>query len=150
MLGCCQLKLISLSSMIVLQPPLLCKGWDCHPLCVWGQFSTEPVIAQLTAEFCPSGQYLSFLCEAFFSERSWTVVAHKWSSLSRVLLLFFLRFSSISLTLYFSDTSGSNILFLSSLLLSQRSRNSEVTRFFLFFLCNVCKESHWLFQSLLC
>ena len=34
LLGCCQLQLISLSSMVVLQPPLLCEGWGGHPLCL--------------------------------------------------------------------------------------------------------------------
>ena len=46
-------------------------------------------------------------------------------------------------SLYFSDPSGSNFFFLSSLLLSHRSRISAVTQgFFLW--------SYWLFQSLLC
>ena len=43
--------------------------------------------------------------------------------------------------LYFSDPSGSNILFLSSLLVSHRSRNSAVTQcffIFLFFYCCFC------------
>ena len=34
LLGCCQLQLTSLSSMIVLQPPLLCERWDGHLLCL--------------------------------------------------------------------------------------------------------------------
>ena len=34
LLGCCQLQLTSLSSIIVLQPNLLCKGWGGHPLSV--------------------------------------------------------------------------------------------------------------------
>ena len=32
LLGCCQLQLTSLSSVIVLQPKLLCEGWGGHPL----------------------------------------------------------------------------------------------------------------------
>ena len=36
LLGCCQRQLTSLSSMIVLQPPLLCEGWGGHPLCLSG------------------------------------------------------------------------------------------------------------------
>ena len=55
-------------------------------------------------------------------------------------------------SLYFSDPSGSNRFFLSSLL-SRRSRISAVTLFFLAFFfsfVDVCQGSHWLFQSLLC
>ena len=33
LLGCCQLQLTFLSSVIVLRPPLLCEGWGGHPLC---------------------------------------------------------------------------------------------------------------------
>ena len=107
------------------------------------------------------------------------------------LQLFFLRFSSVSLhcspiqffcslshaplafcmhllmllftSLYFSDPSGSDRFFLSSLLLSHRSRISAVIQFFFFFFCvcvcvcvfvfpsdDVCQGFHWLFQSLLC
>ena len=36
LLGCCRLQPTSLSSMIVLQPPLLCEGWCGHPLCLSG------------------------------------------------------------------------------------------------------------------
>ena len=72
-----------------------------------------------------------------------------------LLLLFFLRCSSISqhcspiqfslaffmhlltlfTSLYFSDPSGSNLFFLSSLLLSHRSRISAVTQSFFFWRC---------------
>ena len=38
-LGCCRLQLTSLSSMIVLQPPLICEGWGGHPLCLSGDSS---------------------------------------------------------------------------------------------------------------
>ena len=31
----------SLSSLIALQPPLLCERWGGHYLSVWGQFSTD-------------------------------------------------------------------------------------------------------------
>ena len=57
--------------MIVLQPPLLSKGWGCHLLCLsWD----SPVLMdlhwpcglQLNAVFCPLVQHLSFFCEAFF------------------------------------------------------------------------------------
>ena len=35
----CWLQLTSLSSMIVLQPPILCEGWVGHPLCLSGYSS---------------------------------------------------------------------------------------------------------------
>ena len=35
----CPLTSVSLSSMIVLQPPLLCEGWGGHPLCLSGDGS---------------------------------------------------------------------------------------------------------------
>ena len=41
LLGCWWLQLTSLSSMIVLQPPLLCEGWGGHPLCVSGDSSVQ-------------------------------------------------------------------------------------------------------------
>ena len=71
LLGCCRLQLTSLSSVIVLQPPLLCEGLGGNPLCLSGDSSVLldlhcPVIVQLSAVFCPSVQYLSFFCEAFF------------------------------------------------------------------------------------
>ena len=58
LLGCCQLQLTSLSSVIVLQPRLLCEGW------------VGLVVVQLRAVFCPSVQYLSLYCEAF----SWMIL----------------------------------------------------------------------------
>ena len=39
LLGCCRLQLTFLSSMIMLQPPLLCEGWGGHPLCLSGDSS---------------------------------------------------------------------------------------------------------------
>ena len=39
LLGCRRLQLTSLSSMIVLQPPLLCEGWGGHLLCLSGYSS---------------------------------------------------------------------------------------------------------------
>ena len=117
-----------------------------------------------------------------FPKRSWTVVAFpcftvvkSFTSWYALLLLFFLILSSMSLhcspirfslaffmhllmllftSLYFSDPSGSNLFFLSSLLLSHRSRISAVIQDFFFFFFfssdDVCQESHWLSQSLLC
>ena len=104
------------------------------------------VIVQLSIVFCPLIQYVSFFCEAF-PERPWTVkafpsfiMAKSFTSWHALLLLFFLRFSPTSLhcspiqfsfaffihllvllftSLYFSDPSGSNLFFFSSLLLSQ-------------------------------
>ena len=93
-----------------------------------------------------------------FPERSWTVVAFpcftvvkSFTSWVALYLLFFLRFSLISphcfpiqfslalamhllmllfTSLYFSAPSGSNLFFLSSLLLSHRSRISAVIKGF--------------------
>ena len=50
--------------------------------------------------------------------------------------------------LAFSAPSGPNLFFLSSLLLSHRSKNSAVIQGFSS--DDVCQGSHWLFQSLLC
>ena len=44
LLGCCRLQPTSLSSLIVLQPPLLCEGWGGHPLCLFGD---SPVLMDL-------------------------------------------------------------------------------------------------------
>ena len=63
LLGCCRLQLTSLSSMIVLQPPLLCEGWGGHPLCLSGYSSVlmdlhwpcgcaEPACFHATLETC--------------------------------------------------------------------------------------------------
>ena len=96
-----------------------------------------------------------------FPERSWTAVAFpiftvvkSFTSWYALILLSFLRFPSILLhcstiqfsfaffmhllmllftSLYFSDSSGSNRFFLSSLLLSHRLRMSAVTQFFCLF-----------------
>ena len=159
LLGCCRLRLTSLSSVIVLRPPLLCKGWGGHPLCLSGYSS---VLMDLHWP-CGIGigigpeQYsvhrLSICCSSVwhFPEQSWTVVAFpcftvvkSFTSWYALLLLFFLRFSSLHCApiqsslaffmhllmlftaLYFSDPSGSNLFFLSSLLLSHRSRISAV------------------------
>ena len=87
LLGCCRLQLASLSSTIVLQPPLLCEGWGGYPLCLLGDssvmFSTGLVTVQLRAVFCPSAQCLSFFCEAFrhFPERSWARVCQVFHEL---------------------------------------------------------------------
>ena len=177
----CQTRLqpTSLSSLIVLQPPLLCERWGGHPLCL---SRDGPALMDLhwscdCTVFCPSVQYLSFFFKAF----SCTILDSSSFSLFHsgqvfhemvcplVLLLFFLRFSSISphcsiqfsfaffmhllmllfTSLYFSDPSGSNRFFLGSVLLSRRSRISAVTEVF-FSSNDVCQGSHWLLQSLLC
>ena len=44
LLGCCRLQLTSLTSMIVLQPPLLFEGWGGRPLCLSGD---SPVLMDL-------------------------------------------------------------------------------------------------------
>ena len=60
--GSCRLQLTSLSSMIVLQAPLLCEGLSGHPLCLSGESSVPMdlywLCLQLRAVFCPSVQYL--------------------------------------------------------------------------------------------
>ena len=105
-----------------------------------------------------------------FPERSWIVVAFPFFTMVKsftswyaLLLLIFFIFSPISphcspiqfslaffmhllmllfILLYFSDASGSNIFFLTSLLLSHSSRISAVTQgvFFLFFLTMFAKD----------
>ena len=94
--------------MIVLQPPLLCEGWVvilwvCLGTVQYWWISTGLVVVQLRAVFWPSVQYLSLFCVAFLNEY-WTVVAFicftvvkSFTSKYALLLLFFLRFSSISL-----------------------------------------------------
>ena len=128
----------------------------------WGQFSTDE--SPLALWLYSSEQYSVHrfsICRSsvrHFPERSWTVVAFpcftvvkSFTSWYALLLLFFLRFSSISLhcspiqfslaffmhllmllctSLYFSDPSGSNLSFLSSLLLSHRSRTLAVIQLF--------------------
>ena len=130
-------------------------GWSSS-VSVWGKFSTDG--SPLALWLYSSKQYSVHrfsICRSsvrHFPERSWTVVAYpcftvvkSFTSWYALLLLFFLRFSSVSLQLspikfclaffmlmllftflYFSDPSGSNLFFLSSLLLSHRSRISAV------------------------
>ena len=66
--------------MIVLRPPLLCKGWGGHPLRLsWVQFSTDG--SPLALWLYSSEQYSVHrfsICRSsvrHFPERSWTVVA---------------------------------------------------------------------------
>ena len=95
--------------MIVLQPPLPCEGWGGRPLCVSGDSS---VLMDLHWP-CSFTAQSSILVHRFsicrssvrhFPERSWTVIAFpcftvvkSFTSWYALLLLFFLRFSSISL-----------------------------------------------------
>ena len=108
LLGCFWLQLISLSSVIVLQPPHLCKGWGGHPLSDWGQSSTDR--SPLALWLYSSVQYsvpqfsISHSSVRHYSEQSLTVVAFPCFTVAKsfmswyaLLLLFFLRFSSISL-----------------------------------------------------
>ena len=130
---------------------------------VWGPSSTNR--SPLALWVYSSVQYSSHLFSIsrspvkHFPERSRTVlvtpcftVVKSFTIWYALLLLFFLRFSSISLhsspiqfsfaffmhllilllftSLYFSDPSGSNRFFLSSLLLWHRSRITAVTQFF--------------------
>ena len=138
-------------------------GWPSS-LSVWVQFSTDG--SPLALWLYNSEQYSVHrfsICRSsvrHFPERSWTVVAFpcftvvkSFTSWYALLLLFFLRFSSISLhcspiqfsfaffmyflmllftSLYFRNPSDSNLFFFTSLLLSHRSRISAVTQVFFF------------------
>ena len=141
-------------------------GWSSS-VSVWGQFSTDgsPFALWLYSSMQYSVHRFSISRSSVrhFPQRSWTVVAFlcftvvksfmSWYTLE---LLFFLRFSSISLhcspvqfsfaffmhllmllftSLYFLDPSGSNRFCLSSFLLSHRSRISAVTQVFFFWRC---------------
>ena len=128
---------------------------------VWGQFGTDgsPLALWLysSEQYCVHGFSIRHSSVRHFPERSWTVVTfpcftviESFTSWYVLLLLFFLRFSPISLlfsypvffslfmhllmvlftSLYFSDPSCSNLFFLSSLLLSHGSRISAVTQVF--------------------
>ena len=136
LLECCRLQPISLSSMIVLQPPVLCEGWVGHPLCLSGD---SPVLMDLQWPCDCTAQYsilsigsVSFvpLLEFFFF---WTILDSNSFSLFHsgqvfhelvcpltvvlpLMHLLMLLFTS----LYVSDPSGSNPFFLSSLLLWHR------------------------------
>ena len=118
---------------------------DGSPLALWLYSSVRYSVHRFSISRCSVKR---------FPKRSWTGVAFpcftavkSFTSWYALLLLFFLRFSSISLhcspiqfsfaffvhlsvllftSLYFSDPSGSIFFFLSSLLLSHRSRISAV------------------------
>ena len=138
-------------------------GWSSS-VSVWVQFSTDgsPLALSLYSSEHYSVHRFS-ICRSsvrHFPERSWTVVTFpcftvvkSFTSWYALLLLFFFRFSSISLhcspiqfslalfmlllmllftSLYFAAPSGSNLFFLSSPLLSHRSRISAVIQGFLF------------------
>ena len=165
---CLDIQLTSLSSLIVLQPPLLCEGWGGHPLCLSGDNSVLmdlhwPFSCTAQSSILSIGSVSVALSVRHFPERSWTVVAFpcftvvkSFTSWYVLLLLFFIRFSSISLhcspiqfsfaffmhllillftSLYFSGPSASNLFFLKSLLLSHRSRISAVIQGFFLWRC---------------
>ena len=102
LLECCRLQPTSLSSMIVLQPPLLCEGWGGRPLCLSGDCS---VLTNLSWPCdCTAQSSISRSSVRHFPEQSWTIVtfpclkmAKSFTSWYALLLLFFLRFSSVSL-----------------------------------------------------
>ena len=133
---------------------------------VWGQSSTDgcPLACDCTAQ-CSIVHRFSISCSSVrhFPGGSWRVAAFPYFTVVKsftswyaLLLLFFLRFSSISrhcsriqlffylfflaffmhhlmllfTSLCFSTPSGSNFFFLSSLLLSQRSRIFAVIQIF--------------------
>ena len=110
LLGCCRLQPTSLSSMIVLQPPLPCEGLGrSSSVCVWGQFSTNgsPLALWLySSEQYSVNRFSICLSVRHFPERSWTVVAFpcfpvvkSFTSWYALLLLLFI-FSSVSLHCY--------------------------------------------------
>ena len=155
-------------------------GWSSS-VSVWVQFSTDgPTLALWLYSSEQYSVHRFSICRSsmrHFPERSWTVVTFpcftvvkSFTSLYALLLLFFLRFSSVSLhyspirfslaffmhlsmllftSLYFSDPSSSNLFFLSFLLLSHRSRIFAVIQGFCL-LTMFAKDLKWLFQSLLC
>ena len=92
----------SLSSMIVLQPPLLCKEWVSRPLCVSGNSSVLmdlhwPCDCTTQSGILSIGS-VSLVLLRHFPERSWIVVAFPsftvvkaFTSWYALLLLFFLK-----------------------------------------------------------
>ena len=76
----CRLQLTFLSSMIVLQPQLLCEGWGGHPLSLSGDSSVLMDLQWPCSLYC-SEQYSVHqfsICHSsvrHFPEISWTVVA---------------------------------------------------------------------------
>ena len=158
LLGCCRLQLTSLSSVIVLQPPLLCEGLGGNPLCLSGDSS---VLLDLHCPCDCTAQCrtlsIGSVSLVLLWGISWTIldsscfslfhsgqVFHELVCLLTVVLpqiffnlttlfsypVFFALFTHLLMLLftflYFSDPSGSNLYFLSSLLLSHRSRFSAV------------------------
>ena len=147
----CQLQLTTLSSVIVLQPPLLCEGWGGRPLCLpnlhWPRNcnNSEQYTVQRFGIFRSPVRH--------FPERSWIVVVFPCFTVVKsftiwyaLLLLFLLIFSLISLywsptqfsfaffmhilmllftSLYFSDPSGSILFFLISLLKEREAAGEE-------------------------
>ena len=98
LLGCCLLQLTSLSSAA----STLCEGWGGHPLCLFGD---SPVLMDLHWPYDCTAQssILSTGSVSVDPERSWTIVAlpcftvvKSFTSWYAILLLFFLRISSIS------------------------------------------------------
>ena len=83
LLGCCQLQVTSLYSMIVLQSPLLCGGWGGRPLCLDWDSSVLMDLhwpCHCTAQSSHSEQYSVCrfsICRSSarqFPARSWIVV----------------------------------------------------------------------------
>ena len=75
LLGCCRLQLTSLSSMNVLQPPILCEGWGGHPLRLSGNSSILmdlhwPCSCTAHSSILSIGSVSVDFCEAF----SWTIL----------------------------------------------------------------------------
>ena len=107
LLGYCQPQLTSRSSVIVLQPPLLCEGWGVRPLCL-SEDSSELMDLHWPCDCTGQSSSVftgpvSLVLLTHFSERSWIVVpfpcftvVKSFTSLYVLLMLFFLRISSVS------------------------------------------------------
>ena len=137
-------------------------GWSSS-VPIWGQSSIDGSPLYSSVQYSVHRFSISHLSVRHFPEWSWTVVAFpcfrvikSFMSWYALLLLFFLRFYSVSLqcspiqfsfsffmhllmllftSLYFSDPSGSSHYFLSSLILSHKSRISAVIQGFFFWRC---------------
>ena len=108
LLGCCRLQLTSLSSVIVLQPPLLCEGLGGNPLCLSGDSS---VLLDLHCPCDCTAQCrtlsIGSVSLVLLWGISWTILGSNrlylfhsgqdFTGWYALLLLLFLRFSPISL-----------------------------------------------------
>ena len=148
LLGYCQHQLTALSSIVILHPPLLCEGWGSRPLCLTGDSSVLKDLRWSCActahsSILSSVQYLSFFCKTFF----WAILDSSSFSLFTVVQFFtswyaflldpqiflnlttvfsypvFFRRLLMSLFIFLcsQDLPGSNLFFLSSLFLRNKT-----------------------------